>query len=162
MDENRSEHQGHAMNFKHGTSRILGSTTYSSWRCMKARCFNKNNISFRNYGARGISVCERWLTFSNFLADMGHRPPGLFLERKDNSGNYEPGNCKWATRSEQRSNTRINRIIEFGGLSMTQTAWAKKAGIALSSLKRRIEAGWPLEKALTLKPDSSRRVMEKS
>jgi hypothetical protein len=83
------------------------SREYYSWSAMIARCANPKNISFKNYGGRGIAVCSRWLQFENFLADMGRKPsPDLTLERRDNAGNYEPLNCYWATRSEQNTNQR--------------------------------------------------------
>lgn len=86
---------------------LSATTEYNSWRAMKERCTNPNHEAYRNYGGRGITVCSRWLhDFEAFLQDMGQKPRGITLERKDNDGNYEPSNCKWATRKEQRSNTR--------------------------------------------------------
>jgi hypothetical protein len=86
---------------------------YASWRAMLSRCQNANHPSYFRYGGRGISVCERWLKFENFLADMGERPRGKTLDRyPDNNGNYEPGNCRWATPSEQSSNRRARVVTE--------------------------------------------------
>ena len=77
---------------------------------MIARCYNPKHPRFADYGGRGITVCERWLTFANFLADMGEPPPGLTLDRIDNDGNYEPGNCRWATDTQQRTNKRPRKL----------------------------------------------------
>jgi len=80
---------------------------YSIWRTMLTRCNNSSHESYLNYGARGIQVCERWKIFENFLADMGEPPDGLTLDRIDVNGNYEPGNCQWATWIEQNNNKRV-------------------------------------------------------
>lgn len=93
----------HYMQNVHNKNRPL----YSIWSDMKQRCFNQNHAAYKYYGARSISVCERWLTFENFVEDMGERPTGTSLDRINNDGNYEPGNCRWATPKEQMSNRRV-------------------------------------------------------
>lgn len=96
---------------KHGFNRT---PTYVSWCAMLARCKNAKLRSYKDYGGRGIAVCNRWIEFHNFLSDMGERPAGMSIDRIDVDGNYEPENCRWATASEQRRNQRPRAAAEIG------------------------------------------------
>jgi hypothetical protein len=106
------------------------SPEYVSWAMAKTRCFNPHFPAYRLYGGRGITMCERWASsFQNFLSDMGPCPSGLTLERKDNDGNYEPVNCRWATRYEQSQNRQNSRLVEYRGVKQTISQWARSLGI---------------------------------
>ena len=96
---------------RHGHSRRGQRTaTYDSWRSMRQRCWNPHHARFTDYGGRGITIDERWWTFRGFLADMGERTPGTTLDRLDRDGPYAPGNCRWATVSEQNRNRRGQQL----------------------------------------------------
>jgi len=110
---------------------------------MVQRCINPNDAEFKNYGARGITVCERWRDFRGFLSDMGEKPSDRSLERVDNRNGYEPGNCVWATSQQQSRNTRRNVWVELEGEIMVLNDAAKKLRIAPTTLYMRIARGWP-------------------
>lgn len=126
---------------------------YLSWEAMVARCTNPAHTYFKNYGGRGIRICHRWLErFENFLADMGERPSGTTLDRIDCNGDYEPINCRWATRSEQARNRRETVLIHAFGESLPIWEWAKRVRIHANLIRLRIrERGWDPERALTQK-----------
>ncbi len=134
---------GHCLNGGH-------SSTWKSWQHAKARCSNPKDNAFRNYGGRGIRMCRRWLnSFSNFLADMGPKPQHMTLERKNNDGNYEPGNCKWASRKEQNNNTRRTRFLNFNGQRKTITQWTTETRLSRGLILWRLNHGWTKRAALT-------------
>lgn len=133
-------------NTKHGKSR---SKTYGIWASMLSRCNVQTDKGFYKYGARGIRVCERWHDFINFRADMGECPTGLSIDRIDNDGNYEPGNCRWATPKEQARNTRRNVFLEFDGQKRCVSDWAQRIGVAESTLRVRVRMGWSADRVLT-------------
>lgn len=139
------------MTLKHG-HRKSGSTSavYGVWAEMRHRCRNPKHPEYKNYGARGITVCDRWHKFETFLADMGE-PNGLTLERINNDGNYEPSNCRWATQQEQCQNTRLTHRLTFEGETLSLSSWARRVGIPRETLHKRINHGWPLELALSTK-----------
>lgn len=116
---------------------------------MRSRCRNPNCPAFKNYGGRGITVCERWSDFRNFYADMGEAPPGMWIERVDNNAGYSPENCVWATRSEQMRNRRITHMLTMGGETKALSAWAEQYGLRIGTLHLRLKNGWPVEAAIT-------------
>lgn len=131
----------------HGMSKTK---IHETWLGMRDRCKNKNNINYKNYGGRGIKVCKRWEKFENFYEDMGERPSKKHsLDRVNNNGNYEPSNCRWATREEQLNNKRTNRYLSFNGKKMTVTQWAKELLVSPNTIFNRVKSGWETEKILT-------------
>ncbi len=141
---------------RHNTTHGLSySPTYRIWAKMKERCENQRAKAYVNYGARGIAICERWHSFENLLADMGPRPSGMTIERKDNNGDYRPENCIWATTKEQGNNKRNNHILEFNGKRKTVSQWGEEIGVNYKTIFTRLHNGWSIEDALTtrkLKP----------
>lgn len=137
--------------YRHGQTRRSGRTTeYRIWASMIQRCTNPRVRSYRSYGQRGISVCERWLSFAAFYADVGPRPSTKHtLDRIDNDGHYEPGNVRWATALEQSRNSRHARRYEFNGEVRCISEWAEVTGINYWTLRHRFDAGWSPERALS-------------
>src|SRR3990167_5409886 len=135
----------------HGEGRTSHqSREYRAWCNMKTRCDNPRASQYADYGGRGIRVCDRWReSYEAFLADMGRCPPRHSLDRKDNNGQYEPENCRWAKRLVQANNKRNNRVLAFNGESLTLPEWARQLGVPRDTLKRRILLGWSIERALT-------------
>lgn len=124
--------------------------TKSTLSGMKQRCYNPKCSQFKNYGGRGIKVCDRWLeSFQNFVDDMGLKPEGLSIDRINNDGDYEPGNCRWATSTEQRNNQRTCRPLTFNGITKPLRDWAQEYGIHEMTLHHRIVKGWDAGQAIT-------------
>jgi hypothetical protein len=127
------------------------SKEYRAWGHMIGRCMDEKDHRYYCYGGRGITVCKRWRdSYDNFLTDMGRAPsPKHSLDRRDVNGNYEPSNCRWATRIEQANNTTRNYMITFNDKTMSVSDWGREIGIAPSTLIRRIKYyGWTIENAL--------------
>jgi hypothetical protein len=117
---------------------------------MVARTTNPNHSLFKRWGGRGITVCQRWSKYDNFLADMGECPNSLTLERRNNVIGYRPSNCEWATHKTQANNTRRNHFINFQGKRRTITQWAESLGMHPDTLIRRVCIyKWPIKRALT-------------
>lgn len=127
------------------------SKEYWAWAYMKQRCLNSKATLYHRYGGRGIVVCSRWEnSYPNFLADMGRAPSSKHsLDRVNNDGNYEPTNCRWATRIQQGRNTSKVRPITFEGRTMLLGEWAESIGLKYKTLETRFRLGWSVEKALT-------------
>ena len=139
-----------ARNTRHGHAANNRSTaTYAAWGSLRARCERPKDKAYKDYGGRGITVCKRWSKFENFLTDMGERPDGLTLERKNNDKGYCKSNCRWATAKEQAHNRRNNVWLTVGTLTMCATDWAEALGTTPSRIQQRTAAGWPTEMVCT-------------
>lgn len=136
-----------ALNRRHGQ---YLSRTYKTWAGMIQRCTNPRKRYYEHYGGRGILVCDRWRNdFESFRADMGECPEGLSLDRIDVNGNYEPSNCRWATRAEQMNNTRTVTRLTVDGATKTLHEWASEKGINPRTLQKRLNSGWSHQNAVT-------------
>lgn len=140
--------------YKHGhRTSAYTSPTWISWRAMVERCTNPNASDYHNYGGRGIKVCDRWKgSFESFLEDMGERPKGKTLDRKEVNGNYTPENCKWSTTKEQSRNRRTTVLITLDNRTQTLGEWAKETGISRHTIQWRLKNGWSVERALNDSP----------
>jgi len=132
------------------THGMTKTSEHKSWSGIKERCFNPNHKGYSYYGARGITVCDRWKnSFENFFADMGLKPtPKHSIDRIDNNGNYCPDNCRWATKAEQANNKSTNRLITIGCVTLTIAQWTKEMGFGEMVIWDRLEAGWSEYKAV--------------
>lgn len=133
-----------SVNFKHGHARSNQvRTEHRIWYAMVRRCTDEKDAAFPDYGGRGISVCQEWLDYETFFSDMGKRPSHLHtLDRKDNNGNYEPSNCRWATKKEQANNRRSTVFVDYQGKSISLTELAELTGINRATLGWRVRQGW--------------------
>ena len=134
----------------HGMSRTR---TYATWLQMNRRCDLPSHEAYKDYGGRGIRVCERWLKFENFYEDVGEPPfEGASLDRIDNDLGYSPENTRWATKLQQANNRRTTRRISFNGVSKTLREWADVLGVSVKTLTSRVYLReWDIERALTTK-----------
>lgn len=139
------------------THGMTDSPEFTVWSSMLRRCRTPSTPGYDLYGGRGIAVCERWLQFENFIADMGLRPKGMTLDRIDSNGDYEPSNCRWATMKEQQNNRRNNVCLTFEGRTLTVSQWADVLSLPSSALRARVSRGWSAEKTLTTPIRQSRR-----
>jgi hypothetical protein len=133
-------------NITHGKSRTK---THNTWLAMKQRCYYEKSEQFVHYGGRGIKVCDRWLnSFENFLEDMGERPAGMTLDRKDSDGDYTPENCRWAPDTVQARNRRSTILVTRDGRTQCIKDWCEELGIPVDRVYGRIRRGENQEEAL--------------
>lgn len=132
--------------------RLSGTRVYRSWSSARQRCVNPNDTNYSQYGGRGVKMSEEWDSFEKFLLDMGYpESNNLTIERIDVNGDYEASNCRWATSKEQARNKTNTLFYEYQGKKMILTDWAEYLGIRIITLRKRIKAGWPIEKVFSNK-----------
>lgn len=140
-------------NQTHGKSQTR---LYHIWQLMKQRCLNPQNKHYVDYGGRGITICDEWkgdfIAFYNWAIDSGYRDD-LSIDRADNCKGYNPENCRWVSEKVQANNKRNNRYLTLNGETHNLSEWSEITGIKIDTICKRLKAGWPVEKALTLKPD---------
>jgi hypothetical protein len=151
-------HREAASAWRAARNRTHGLTNTPTWRCWQSiitRCTNPTSKSFPDYGGRGITICERWRdSFEAFHADMGEKPPGLSIDRHpDMNGNYEPGNCRWATTQEQNQNKRDTVLLTIDGETKCLAQWSDHFGMPRRLVYSRVHGGWPIARALTTPVD---------
>jgi hypothetical protein len=135
----------------HGMS---GTSTHNIWDTMIQRCHNPNRKDYQRYGGIGITVCDRWRnSFEHFLADMGERPTGLSIDRRDGTKGYSPDNCRWATNVEQARNSKSARLVTIAGKTKCVTEWLVDIGLSDTAYQSRRHRGWDDARALTTPPD---------
>lgn len=139
----------------HGNS---GTVLHALWKNMRQRCLNPKRLDYARYGGRGIKVCDRWKSFQNFRLDMGEKPQGMSIDRINNSGNYEPDNCRWADDFEQCNNRRDNHPITYEGITLNISQWSRQRGINISTICTRIRRGRSTAEILSITPLSSGRI----
>jgi hypothetical protein len=123
---------------------------YWIWNSMVQRCTNPNNSGYQNYGGRGITICDTWLRYEGFIADMGERPSDKHsIDRLDNDKGYSPDNCAWVERKMQARNKRNNRILECNGISKTLAEWSEISGVGYATIIARIKSGWDVCRAVS-------------
>jgi hypothetical protein len=123
---------------------------HETWHSMGQRCNNKKHKNYKDYSGRGITICKEWKKFENFFKDMGIRPKGASLDRKDNNKGYCKENCKWSTPKEQALNRRNNNVMALGEKSLCQSQWSDNLGFGRTVIGKRLKNGWSKERALTV------------
>lgn len=138
------------VNTTHG---MTNTRLHTIWAGMKNRCTNSKDYNYRNYGARGIKVCNEWsnsfLSFYNWALNNGYSG-NLTIDRINNNGNYEPSNCKWSTDKEQSNNKRTNLYITYNGITQTAKQWSEELGINYNTIRTRYHKGWPASNILAI------------